>query len=299
MCDGNYFGRVQMKWSALFAFALAGLGWAQQFEGETPASVQDLPNAKAAVQVPGLEGENPKADLSGMEPSPTSSIPQPRPPMADPAKVDSKDWGEDMKKLQEAAKKKQEEAAALEEQKVKEEKEKLVLEKKEKANQKKEGDLMQNPAVTQSSLPGVNEVNGKQLPPVTGLDGVKPRSMSSGDGRVEPAFNSFTGPKDSGPLGKDYQSGARPIMPPGGAYDARLNAAGQAPEAPSGAYKRISQDPYSVAPGSEKKVTAQAKPNPLTNQPEIKKDVGAVPPAGYSPYDNLFNVPNPRTPPRF
>ena len=63
MCDGNYFGRVRMKWSALFAFALAGLGWAQQFEGETPASVQDLPNAKAAVQVPGLEGENPKADL--------------------------------------------------------------------------------------------------------------------------------------------------------------------------------------------------------------------------------------------
>ena len=158
---------------------------------------------------------------------------------------------------------------------------------------------MSAPAVSQSSMGGVDRQNETKLPSVTGLDGVKPRSMSSGDGRVNPGFDSFTGPEGSGPLGKDYQSGAKPIMPPSGSYDSRLNAAGQTPQAPSGGYKQISQDPYSVPPGSEKKVTAQVKPSPLVNQPEPKKTVGAVPPAGYSPYDNLWNVPNPRTPPRF
>jgi hypothetical protein len=204
-----------------------------------------------------------------------------------------------MKALQDANKKKQEEMAVVEEKKAKEAQEKLDLEKKEKAELKKEGEPMKAPAVSQSSLPGVQGGSENKLPPVTGLDGVQPRSMSSGDGRVNPAFSSFTGPEGSGPLGKDYQSGARPIMPPSGSYDSRLNAAGQAPQVPSGAYKQISQDPYSAPPSSEKKVTAQAKPQPLVNQPETKKAVGATPPAGYSPYDNLWNVPNPRTPPRF
>jgi hypothetical protein len=218
------------------------------------------------------------------------------------AKPSSQDWGEDMKAMQESKKKEQEKTAMMEEQKAKEAKElqdKLAQEKKEKATLQKESESMSAPAVSQSSVRGVDRQNDAKLPSVTGLDGVKPRSMSSGDGRVNPGFDSFTGPEGSGPLGKDYQSGAKPIMPPSGSYDSRLNAAGQAPQAPSGGYKQISQDPYSVPPGSEKKVTAQVKPSPLVNQPEPKKTVGAVPPAGYSPYDNLWNVPNPRTPPRF
>jgi len=297
--DENYFTDVRMKWIALAGLALSGLSWAQEFEGATAESVKDLPSAKASVQLPDLKAENPKPDLSGMNPNPTSSIPQPRPPAADPSKVESKDWGADMKALQDSNKKKQEEMAVVEEKKSKEAQEKLALEKKEKAELKKESEAMKTPAVSPSSLPGVQGANENKLPPVTGLDGVQPRSMNSGDGRVNPAFNSFTGPEGSGPLGKDYQSGARPIMPPSGSYDSRLNAAGQAPQVPSGAYKQISQDPYSAPPSSEKKVTAQAKPQPLVNQPETKKAVGATPPAGYSPYDNLWNVPNPRTPPRF
>jgi hypothetical protein len=297
--DENYFTDVRMNWIALAGLALSGLSWAQEFEGATVESVKDLPSAKASVQLPDLKAEDPKPDLSGMNPNPTSSIPQPRPPASDPNKVESKDWGADMKALQDANKKKQEEMAVVEEKKAKEAQEKLDLEKKEKAELKKEGEPMKAPAVSQSSLPGVQGGSENKLPPVTGLDGVQPRSMSSGDGRVNPAFSSFTGPEGSGPLGKDYQSGARPIMPPSGSYDSRLNAAGQAPQVPSGAYKQISQDPYSAPPSSEKKVTAQAKPQPLVNQPETKKAVGATPPAGYSPYDNLWNVPNPRTPPRF
>jgi hypothetical protein len=261
--------------------------------------VKDLPSAKPSVQLPDMKGEDPKPDLSGMDPNPTSSIPQPRPPAVASNQGESKDWGADMKALQDANKKKQEEMAVLEEKRAKEAQEKLALEKKEKAELKKEGEGKKTPAVSQSSLPEIRGGSENKLPPVTGLDGVQPRSMSSGDGRVNPAFNSFTGPEGSGPLGRDYQSGARPIMPPSGSYDSRLNAAGQAPQVPSGAYKQISQDPYSAPPSSEKKVTAQAKPQPLVNQPEPKKTVGATPPAGYSPYDNLWNVPNPRTPPRF
>jgi hypothetical protein len=297
--DENYFTDVRMKWIALAGLALSGLSWAQEFEGATAESVKDLPSAKPSVQLPDMKGEDSKPDLSEMNPNPTSSIPQPRPPVAASNQAESKDWGTDMKALQDANKKKQEETAVIEEKKAKEAQDKLALEKKEKAELKKEGDAKKTPAVSQSSLPEIRGGSENKLPPVTGLDGVQPRSMSSGDGRVNPAFNSFTGPEGSGPLGKDYQSGARPIMPPSGSYDSRLNAAGQAPQVPSGAYKQISQDPYSAPPSSEKKVTAQAKPQPLVNQPETKKTVGATPPAGYSPYDNLWNVPNPRTPPRF
>ena len=293
---------MRVRWIALVGFAFSSMSWAQGFEGATAESTKDLPSTQAPTQLQGLESENPKPDLSGMEPSPTSSIPQPRPPAADMAKPPSQDWGDDMKAMQESKKKEQEKTAMMEEQKAKEAKElqdKLAQEKKEKATSQKGSEPMSAPAVSQSSVRGVDRQNEAKLPSVTGLDGVKPRSMSSGDGRVNPGFDSFTGPEGSGPLGKDYQSGAKPIMPPSGSYDSRLNAAGQVPQSPSGGYKQISQDPYSVPPGSEKKVTAQVKPSPLVNQPEPKKTVGAVPPAGYSPYDNLWNVPNPRTPPRF
>ena len=293
---------MRVRWIALVGFAFSSMSWAQGFEGATAESTKDLPSTQAPTQLQGLESENPKPDLSGVEPSPTSSVPQPRPPAADMAKPSSQDWGEDMKAMQESKKKEQEKTAMMEEQKAKEAKElqdKLAQEKKEKATLQKGSESMSAPAVSQSSVRGVDRQNEAKLPSVTGLDGVKPRSMSSGDGRVNPGFDSFTGPEGSGPLGKDYQSGAKPIMPPSGSYDSRLNAAGQAPQSPSGGYKQISQDPYSVPPGSEKKVTAQVKPSPLVNQPEPKKTVGTTPPAGYSPYDNLWNVPNPRTPPRF
>ena len=298
----NYFIRMRVRWIALVGFAFSSMSWAQGFEGATAESTKDLPSTQAPTQLQGLESENPKPDLSGVEPSPTSSVPQPRPPAADMAKPPSQDWGDDMKAMQESKKKEQEKTAMMEEQKAKEAKElqdKLAQEKKEKATSQKGSEPMSAPAVSQSSVRGVDLQNEAKLPSVTGLDGVKPRSMSSGDGRVNPGFDSFTGPEGSGPLGKDYQSGAKPIMPPSGSYDSRLNAAGQVPQSPSGGYKQISQDPYSVPPGSEKKVTAQVKPSPLVNQPEPKKTVGATPPAGYSPYDNLWNVPNPRTPPRF
>ena len=298
----NYFIRMRVRWIALVGFAFSSMSWAQGFEGATAESTKDLPSTQAPAQLQGLESENPKPDLSGVEPSPTSSVPQPRPPAADMAKPSSQDWGDDMKAMQESKKKEQEKMAMMEEQKAKEAKElqdKLAQEKKEKATLQKGSESMSAPAVSQSSVRGGDRQNEAKLPSVTGLDGVKPRSMSSGDGRVNPGFDSFTGPEGSGPLGKDYQSGAKPIMPPSGSYDSRLNAAGQAPQAPSGGYKQISQDPYSVPPGSEKKVTAQVKPSPLVNQPEPKKTVGAAPPAGYSPYDNLWNVPNPKTPPRF
>lgn len=298
----NYFIRMRVRWIALVGFAFSSMSWAQGFEGATAESTKDLPSTQAPTQLQGLESENPKPDLSGVEPSPTSSVPQPRPPAADMAKPPSQDWGDDMKAMQESKKKEQEKMAMMEEQKAKEAKElqdKLAQEKKEKATLQKGSESMSAPAVSQSSVRGGDRQNEAKLPSVTGLDGVKPRSMSSGDGRVNPGFDSFTGPEGSGPLGKDYQSGAKPIMPPSGSYDSRLNAAGQVPQSPSGGYKQISQDPYSVPPGSEKKVTAQVKPSPLVNQPEPKKTVGATPPAGYSPYDNLWNVPNPRTPPRF
>ena len=298
----NYFIRMRVRWIALVGFAFSSVSWAQGFEGATAESTKDLPSTQAPTQLQGLESENPKPDLSGEEPSPTSSIPQPRPPAPDMAKPSSQDWGDDMKAMQESKKKEQEKMAMMEEQKAKEAKElqdKLAQEKKEKATLQKGSESMSAPAVSQSSVRGGDRQNEAKLPSVTGLDGVKPRSMSSGDGRVNPGFDSFTGPEGSGPLGKDYQSGAKPIMPPSGSYDSRLNAAGQVPQSPSGGYKQISQDPYSVPPGSEKKVTAQVKPSPLVNQPEPKKTVGATPPAGYSPYDNLWSVPNPRTPPRF
>jgi len=287
--------------SIVLGFALSGICWGQ-YEGSTAESTKDLPSTKAAVPLTDVESAMPEAKLPAIDPNSTSSIPQPRPPAADPSKADKKDWGQDMKALQEATKKKQEDMAAVEEQKAKDAKEaqeKQTMEKKEKADLKKENDGRAMPAVSQNSLPAVKSESANKLAPVTGLDGVQPRAMSSGDGRVSPSFDSFSGPQGSSPLGKDFQSGARPIMPPSGSYDSRLNAAGQAPQVPSGSYQRISQDPYSVPPGSQKKVTAQVKPSPLVNQPEVKKTVGAPPVAGYSPYDNLWNVPDPRIPPRF
>ena len=140
-----------------------------------------------------------------------------------------------------------------------------------------------------------------KLPSVTGMDGVKPRAMSSGDGRVQPGFESFTGPSATGPLGKDYQSGAKPIMPPSGGSDTRLASASKLPEVPSGGYRRLSQDPYTMPAGSEdkKKVAAQPKPNLQAKNLPAGNPLTPGSPAGYAPYDNARIVPDPRSSRRF
>ncbi|MCX6935726.1 MAG: hypothetical protein NTZ01_06005, partial [Verrucomicrobia bacterium] len=198
-----------------------------------------------------------------------------------------------------AAKKKQADDAVLEDQKSKEKEAMAAKDSKGKAK-KGENDLQQ-PAISKSSMGGVNEADANKLPTVTGMEGVKPRAMGSGDGRVQPGFESFTGPSSTGPLGQDYQSGARPIMPPSGANDGRLASASKVPEVPSGGYKRISQDPYSLPPGSEdkKKATPQPKPTLQGKTPPAGNPLTPGSPAGYSPYDNLRIVPDPRSTRRF
>jgi len=192
--------------------------------GATPADIPDLPSAKAATNFPEAEGASPAPDLSGAMEGSTTSIPQPRPPAADPAKSGSKDWAaEAMMEKQAATKKKQAEDMVLDEQKAKEAEVTKAKEAKEAKEKSKsdDGDLSQA-AVAKGAVEGFKPMDENKLPSVTGADGVKPRAMGSGDGRVQPGFESFTGPSSTGPLGKDYQSGAKPIMPPGGGSDTRL-----------------------------------------------------------------------------
>ena len=271
--------------------------------GARPANIPDLPSAKAAANLPEAEGASPTPDLSGAMEGSTTSIPQPRPPAADPAKSGSKDWAaEAMMEKQAAAKKKQ---AVLEEQKAKDAEVTKAKEAKEvkEAKQKskgQDGDLSQA-AVSKGAMEGFKPMDENKLPSVTGMDGVKPRAMSSGDGRVQPGFESFTGPSATGPLGKDYQSGAKPIMPPSGGSDTRLASASKVPEVPSGGYRRLSQDPYTMPAGSEdkKKVAAQPKPNLQAKNPPTGNPLTPGSPAGYAPYDNARIVPDPRSSRRF
>ena len=270
------------------------------------ANIPDLPSAKAATNFPEAEGASPTPDLSGAMEGSTTSIPQPRPPAADPAKSGSKDWAaEAMMEKQAAAKKKQAEDAVLEEQKAKDaevtkaKEAKEVKEAKQKSK-REDGDLSQA-AVSKGAVEGFKPMDENKLPSVTGMDGVKPRAMSSGDGRVQPGFESFTGPSATGPLGKDYQSGAKPIMPPSGGSDTRLASASKLPEVPSGGYRRLSQDPYTMPAGSEdkKKVAAQPKPNLQAKNIPAGNPLTPGSPAGYAPYDNARIVPDPRSSRRF
>ena len=271
--------------------------------GATPADIPDLPSAKAATNFPEAEGASPTPDLSGAMEGSTTSIPQPRPPAADPAKSGSKDWAaEAMMEKQAAAKKKQAEDMVLEEQKAKDAEVTKAKEAKEAKEKSKsdDGDLSQA-AVAKGAVEGFKPMDENKLPSVTGADGVKPRAMGSGDGRVQPGFESFTGPSSTGPLGKDYQSGAKPIMPPGGGSDTRLASASKVPEAPSGGYKRLSQDPYTMPAGSEdkKKVAAAPKPNLQGKNPPAGNPLTPGAPAGYAPYDSARIVPDPRSTRRF
>ena len=280
-------------------------GWGQTQGIGAESKALDLPSVETPAKIPGMDKADPKPDLSGViaPASSTSSIPQPRPPLKDPALSKNKDsdWAaEAMMAKQDALKKKQAEDAEEEEKKAKETE--AMRAKQEKDKKAKEMENSEKSTVIKNSLPGWKDSESGKLPSVTGMDGVKPRAVDSGDGRVQQGFDSFTGPSSSSPLGKDYQSGAKPIMPPSSTYDSRMAVgAPKLPEVPSGSYQRISQDPYSMAPGSETKkaVPTQPKKSLPANNPPPKNPLGAANAAGYSPYDNLKNVSDPRSTRRF
>ncbi len=278
---------------------------AQTGTGESSVGLSDLPSAEAKAKLPGLDEPAPSPDFSSLAPAESPSVPQLRPPVADPAKAkatDSSDWAaQAMLQKKEEAKKREEEQADLVEQKAKETQAALDKEKKEKEAKAKSSD---QPAVAAAAVPGFGQAEAQKLPAVTGLDGVKPRGMASDDGRVQPSFDSFTGPSSSTPLGKDFQSGAKPIMPGTTATDGRMQVSSKIPEPPSGAYKRISQDPYTLPAGyGEKKAAPPPQPKPVVIPPnptsgDPKRAIDDTK-AGYSPYDNSKKVPDPRSQRRF
>lgn len=274
---------------------------------EPVPSLSDLPSVEAKGKIPGLDEPASAPDLSGMTPSESPSIPQLRPPAADPAKnksANDADWAAQamLQKKEEARQKQKDSSLAEEKAREEEARKSLEKEKKEKAQS---GKPSTQPSVAQAAVPGFSSAEAQKLPAVTGLDGVKPRGEVTGDGRVQPGFDAFTGPSANGPLGKDFQSGSKPIMPGANTADGRMQVS-QVPEPPSGGYKRISQDPYSLPPGyGEKKPTATAPPppkpvaipqNPGTGDP---KRVINDSKAGFSPYDNSRKVPDPRSQRRF
>lgn len=273
-------------------------------QGSSAVGLSDLPSADAKAKIPALEEPAPAPDLSNFQPEDSPSIPKLRPPTKEEDKTKDQDWAaQAMLKKKEEAKKKEQEQAALAEQKDKETQQTLEKEKKEK--QEAAARASQQPAVAKPAASGFAETDTAKLPAVTGLDGVKPRAQASGDGRVQPGFDSFTGPSSTGPLGKDFQSGAKPIMPGTSSADGRMQVPPQPPEPPSGGYKRISQDPNSLPPGyGEKKPVPPPPPKPVAAPPnpdpgDTKKVDLKDTKAGYSPYDNSRRVPDPRSQRRF
>jgi len=277
---------------------VSSLVFAQTGKESSSTGLSDLPSADAQLKLPGLDEPAPAPDMSTVQPSEAPSVPQLRVPekKADQAK-DQDRAAQAMLQKKEEAKKAEQEQAKLAEQKAQESQKALEQEKKEKQEKAQAG---KQPTVAGPATPGFGEADAQKLPVVTGLDGVKPRAMASGDGRVQPAFDSFTGPSGTGPLGKDFQSGAKPIMPGTTTADGRM----QVPQPPSGGYKRISQDPFTLPPGyGEKKPVAPPTPKPVVIPPNPStgdpKRVIDDTKAGYSPYDNTRKVPDPRSQRRF
>jgi len=281
----------------------SGLALAQTANENPSLKLTDLPSAEAETRLPGVGEPAPSPDMSDVQPTENPSIPNLRSPAAEKERKDESDWAaQAMLQKQEEAKKKQQEEVALAEQKARESQEVMAKEKREK--EAKAVQASKQPAVAGPAAPGLGEEDAQKLPVVTGLDGVKPRAMASGDGRVQPGFDSFTGPSGTGPLGKDFQSGAKPIMAGNTRGDGRMQVP-QAPEPPSGGYKRISQDPYTLPAGyGEKKPVppppapkpVAIPPNPPTGDPKRVIDDTK---AGFSPYDNTRKVPDPRSQRRF
>lgn len=298
----------EMRFLLCMAWLATSWAMAQTAAESSIPGLSDLPSAEAKPKIPGLDEPSPTPDLSGVTPTESPSIPQLRPPAADETKakaIDESDWAaQAMLQKKEEAKKRQEEEAALAAQKAKEAQEAAAKDKLQKQNQAGTK-TAEKPAVAESAVTGFGSADTQKLPAVTGLDGVKPRVMATGDGRVQPGFDSFTGPSSSNPMGKDFQSGAKPIMLGSSTSDGRMQMPPKVPEAPSGSYKRISQDPYSLPPGyGEKKQTAAPvapKPVVIQSNPPIGNPKRVIDDtrAGYSPYDNAKTVPDPRSQRRF
>jgi len=261
---------------------------------QSTEDLANLPSTKPEQKLPGMDESEPQPALPEGETAPSISIPRLRSPEEDAKNTKNQDWAaQGMQEKQEAAKKKQQEDAAKAEAQAQQ----MAAEQQMKPGKKvTSGD----PAISKSSTDSLVESDKAKLPAVTGIDGVKPRASESGDGRVQPSFDSFTGPSSSSPMGKDYQSGAKPIMPPGSSADGRMMVPPKAPEPPSGAYKKISQDPNALPAKTE---TSKA-PQPSKLKLDGKNPAPGNPltpgqPAGYSPYDNSRNVPDPRSSRRF
>jgi len=281
-----------------FLLLVSSLTFGQTDKESSSTGLSDLPSTDAQLKLPGLDDPAPAPDMSTVQPSESPSVPQLRVPEKEADKAKDQDWAaQAMLQKKEEAKKAEQEQAKLAEQKAQESQKALEQEKKEKEEKAQAG---KQPSVAGPATPGFGVADAQKLPVVTGLDGVKPRAMASGDGRVQPAFDSFTGPSATGPLGKDFQSGAKPIMAGNSTADGRM----QVPEPPSGSYKRISQDPYSMPAGyGEKKAAPPPPPKPVVIPPNPPsgdpKRVIDDSKAGYSPYDNTKKVPDPRSQRRF
>ena len=271
----------------VLALFFSGVTFAQNME-----DLSTLPSTKSEQKLPDMDAPEPKTVLPEAPSSP--SIPQLRPPAQDDQKAKSQDWAaQGMKEKQDTSKKKQLEQTAQEEEKARN----TLLQ--EPAKAAKKGDSS-DPSVSKNSLPGFSESDKGKLPAVTGIDGVKPRANDAGDGRVQPSFDSFTGPSSTSPMGKDYQSGAKPIMPPSSGVDGRIMLPPTAPEPPSGAYKKISQDPNALPAKTETtKPVQQSKQKLDGKNPPAGNPLTPGTPAGYSPYDNNRIVPDPRSSRRF
>ena len=271
----------------VLALFFSGVTFAQNME-----DLSSLPSTKSEQKLPDMDAPEPKTVLPAAPNSP--SIPQLRPPAQDDQKAKSQDWAaQGMKEKQDTSKKKQLEQTAQEEEKARN----TLLQ--EPAKAAKKGDSS-DPSVSKNSLPGFSESDKGKLPAVTGIDGVKPRPNDAGDGRVQPSFDSFTGPSSTSPMGKDYQSGAKPIMPPSSGVDGRIMLPPTAPEPPSGAYKKISQDPNALPAKTETtKPVQQSKQKLDGKNPPAGNPLTPGTPAGYAPYDNNRIVPDPRSSRRF
>lgn len=279
-----------------FLAVFAAWGLAQ----DSAVRPSDLPSVDAKSKIPQLDSAAVTPDFSDSALPESPSIPKLRAPDKEPEKAKDQDWAaQAMLQKKEDAKKKEQEQAAFAEQKARESQQALEKEKKEKAEEVAKAS--RQPAVAKPAADGFGETDAQKLPVVTGMEGVKPRALASGDGRVQPSFDSFTGPSSASPLAKDYQSGAKPIMPGSASSDGRMQVP---PQPPSGAYKKISQDPYSSPPSlTEKKSTAPSPPKPVVATPNPPsgdpKRVIENSKAGLSPYDNSKVVPDPRSQRRF
>lgn len=279
-----------MRWLALLpALWLSGMAMAQSTNDWS-----SLPSTKPEQKLPGLDGAEPQPSLPSTETPPSISIPKLRTPAEDEKKNKNEDWAaQGVKEKQEAAKKKQQEEASQAEAKAQQ----MAREEQLKSSKKTSAT---DPAISRSSTDALVEADKSKLPAVTGIDGVKPRAANSGDGRVQPGFDSFTGPSTTSPMGKDYQSGAKPIMPPANTQDGRMMVPPKAPEPPSGAYKKISEDPNAIPLQKDTTKPVQpAKPKVEANSVPAGNPLTPGHPAGFSPYDNSRNVPDPRSTRRF